>query len=277
MSGYMSFTGRTVFITGAASGLGKALVKRFHSLGANIAAVDITPERSEALIDELGTERIIACGADVRRTEELHNAVERTLEAFGAIDTVIPNAGIWDYYRSITRLDGQSLSDIFDEVFAVNVKGYLLTVEATWKELVKTHGSIVMTLSNASYYAAGGGPIYTAAKFADRGLMLQFAHELAPKVRVNGVAVGGMRTDLRGPASAGLDNRSFKQVMDKRPSGGNPYLPLHDISTEPESFTGPYMMLAHPEEGANMTGTVVKIDGGIAARGFEKSAGGDSL
>ncbi|WKD61579.1 Cis-2,3-dihydrobiphenyl-2,3-diol dehydrogenase [Corynebacterium ciconiae DSM 44920] len=271
------FQGHTLFITGAGSGLGAALARRFHAEGANVSVVDVSLERAHAVTTELGTSRALACSADVRSPHELHAAVDETCRMFGGIDTVIPNAGIWDYNRSVTRLNGDELASVCDEVFGINVKGYLLTVEATWRELVKSEGSIIMTLSNASYYPAGGGPVYTAAKFADRGLMLQFAHELAPKVRVNGVAVGGMRTDLRGPAAAGLDSRSFKDTMDRRPEGGNPYIPLHDISTDPRSFTGPYVMLADPADGANMTGSVIQIDGGIAARGFHTAAGGDCL
>ena len=171
----------------------------------------------------------------------------------------------------------EGLRPLFDEIFAVNVKGYLLTVEATWRELVKTRGSIVMTLSNASFYADGGGPVYTASKFADRGLMLQFAHELAPKVRVNGVAVGGMQTDLRGPKAIGLDSRSFSDTIGRRSGTANPYIPLHDISTDPAGFTGPYVMLASPADAGAVTGAIINADGGIAARGFRNSAGGDDL
>ncbi len=103
------------------------------------------------------------------------------------------------------------MSAAFDELFAVNVKGYLLAVEASWRELVKTRGSVVMTLSNSAFYPNGGGPLYTASKHACRGLVLELAYELAPKVRVNGVAAGGMRTDLRGPESMGMAERSIER------------------------------------------------------------------
>lgn len=59
---------------------------------------------------------------------------------------------------------------------SINAKGALLTAEATWKELIKTKGSMVFTLSNAAFYAAGGGDSYTASKFACRGIMLELAY-----------------------------------------------------------------------------------------------------
>lgn len=268
---------QTVFITGAGSGLGAALARRFTEEGANVAVVDRDLDRARGVVAELPAGAAIALDADVRSSASLHKAVETTLETFGQLDTVIANAGIWDWNRSVTRLGGEELGDIFDEVMAVNAKGYLLTVEATWRHLLQTRGSIIMTLSNAAYYAAGGGPAYTASKFAGRGLVIEFAYELAPKIRVNGVAVGGMRTGLSGPASGGLDSRSFSDVIDKRPEGGNPYIPIHDMSADPASFTGPYLMLASPTDAGNITGTIINVDGGISARGFAKTAGGDDL
>lgn len=190
----------TVLITGAASGLGAALAFRFNELGQNVVLLDRDLERAQETASALPhSDNTLALGADVRDSAQLHAAVDKAIDTFGQLDTVIPNAGIWDYNRSVTRLNGEEMGELFDELFAINVKGYLLTVEATWRHLVESEGNIIMTLSNAAFYAAGGGPVYTASKFADRGLMLEFAHELAPKVRVNGVAVGGMRTDLRGP------------------------------------------------------------------------------
>lgn len=269
--------GQTTLITGAGSGLGAALASRFVSEGSRVAIVDVDLDRAREVAGKLDADMVLPLAADVRDTHALHAAVESTIEKFGRLDTVIPNAGIWDYNRSVTRLDGEQLSAIFDEVMSINTKGYLLTVEATWRHLIASRGSIIMTLSNAAFYAAGGGPVYTASKFAARGLMLEFAYELAPKVRVNAVAVGGMRTNLSGPTAAGLGDRKFSDTMDRRGEGGNPYLPLHDISTEPATFTGPYVMLASPTDAGNITGTIINADGGISARGFAQSAGGDDL
>lgn len=270
-------SGSTVFITGGGSGLGAALARRFSEEGANVAIVDVDLDRSRAVAESLDPERVLPVAADVRSPEQLHEAVDSTLVKFGQINTVIPNAGIWDYNRSITRLSGEQIGDVFDEVMNINAKGALLTAEATWKKLIKTKGSMIFTLSNAAFYTAGGGPSYTASKFACRGIMLELAYELAPKVRVNGVAVGGMRTNLSGPHSAGLDNRKFSDVMDNRPEGGNPYIPLHHISTDPYNFTGPYVMLASDRDAGAITGTIIHADGGISARGFARISGGDDL
>jgi 2,3-dihydroxy-2,3-dihydrophenylpropionate dehydrogenase len=240
--------------------------------------------RSQGSLDEVVTAagalgaHVLTITGDVTSSVDMHAAVEATVSRFGQLDTLVPNAGIWDFQRSVTRLSGEELSVAFDELFAINVKGYLLAVEAGWKELVKTNGSVIMTLSNSSFYSNGGGPLYTASKFAARGLVTELAYELAPKVRVNGVAVGGMRTDLRGPESIGLKERSIAASFNKSEVvGDNPYLPLRHSSVEPEDFTGPYVLLASAKNSGVITGHIINADGGIGVRGFRTAAGGEDL
>lgn len=270
--------GEVALITGGASGVGRAVAQRYLDEGASVAIVGIDPEQNERAVAETAAgDRLLALTGDVRSPQDMADAVAATVKAFGKLDIVVPNAGIWDYNRSVTRLSGDELAAAFDEVMAINVKGYLLTVNAAWRELVASRGCVIMTLSNASFYSAGGGPVYTASKFAARGLVLQLAYELAPKVRVNGVAVGGMRTDLRGPASLSLDERRISASFDRNGPGSNPAIPLHDASTDPAAFVASYVMLGSRAESQNITGSIINVDGGIAARGFRSAAGGDDL
>src|ERR1700678_4259471 len=85
--------GRTVFITGAARGIGAETARRLHRKGANVALVGLEPERLEALAAELG-DRAAAFEADVTDYEALERAVAATVERFGAIDVGVANAGI---------------------------------------------------------------------------------------------------------------------------------------------------------------------------------------
>ena len=272
--------GTTALITGGGTGIGRAVALRFVAEGANVAIVGRTRETLDEVIAAAGEagERMLALAADVTSPADMHRVVEETVAKFGQLDTLVPNAGIWDFQRSITRLSGEELSQAFDELMGINVKGYLLAVEAAWPELAKTSGSVVMTLSNSSFYSNGGGPLYTASKFAARGLVTELAYELAPKIRVNGVAVGGMRTDLRGPKSIGLKERSIGDSFAKSEVvGDNPYLPLRHSSVAPEDFTGPYVFLASAQNSGVITGHIINADGGIGVRGFRTAAGGDDL
>ncbi|MFF9807920.1 SDR family NAD(P)-dependent oxidoreductase [Streptomyces coeruleorubidus] len=273
MSGWLE--GEVALITGGGSGIGRAVALRYLAEGARVVVLDRDAGQPGDLPDG-----VLAVAGDVRSPDDLHRAVEATVERFGKLDILVPNAGIWDYHRSVTRLSGKELSEAFDEVFGINVKGYVLAVEAAWRELVRSRGSIVMTLSNASFHTDGGGSLYTASKHACLGLLRQFAYELAPKVRVNGVAVGGMRTRLRGPESLGLRDRTLEASFAKNEASGDkqpPLIPLHDCSVEPQDFTGPYVLLASRTNSGTVTGAVIPADGGIAVRGFRTAAGGAGL
>ncbi|MFJ1709596.1 SDR family NAD(P)-dependent oxidoreductase [Kitasatospora sp. NPDC088346] len=280
--------GYAALITGGGTGIGRAVAERFLAEG---AAVTILGRRKEQLDEVMAAapdpSRIHAVTGDVRDSERLHAAVAETVDRFGKLDTLVANAGVWDYQRQLTRLGAEELDTAFDEVFSVNVKGYLLAAEAAWRELVKTRGSIVMTLSNASFYVNGGGPLYTASKHACLGLMRELAYELAPKVRVNGVACGGMNTDLRGPQALALGDRpisaSFAKNAERAKNGTQgadeppPLIPLHDSSTDPRDFTASYVLLAAREQSGPITGQAISVDGGIGVRGFAHAAGGDHL
>ncbi|MEO6116678.1 MAG: SDR family NAD(P)-dependent oxidoreductase [Pseudolysinimonas sp.] len=270
------------FVTGAGSGIGQAVALRYLREGAaGVAIFGRDEAKLRSTIDAAGddADRILPLVGDVRSSADLDSAIASTTERFGKLDILVPNAGIWDFNKSITRTPVAELEAIYDELFDINVKGYLLTVAAGWRELAKSEGSVVMTLSNAAFYSAGGGPVYTAAKHATRGLVTQLAYELAPKVRVNGVAIGGLRTDLRGPGSAGMDTRSIEQSFAKRDSerGPNMWLPLHHASDNPADSTGPYVLLASRQNAGVITGAIINADGGIGVRGFATAAGGDAL
>lgn len=270
--------GDVALITGGGTGIGRAVARRFAAEGARVVITGPHREVLDRVVaDQADPGAWLAVEADVRDTEQLHRAVESAVDRFGKLDVLVPNAGLWDFHRQVTRLSGEDLAAAFDEIFAVNVKGYLLTVEAAWRDLVRSNGSIVMTLSNASFYVNGGGAIYTAAKHACLGLMRELAYELAPHVRVNAVAPGGMRTDLRGPSAIGLEHRSIETSFAKQEPGTGMPIPLHHSSTDPVDFTGPYVLLASRTQSSTITGEVISADGGIGVRGFASPAGGDGL
>jgi 2,3-dihydroxy-2,3-dihydrophenylpropionate dehydrogenase len=277
MSGWLK--DYVALITGGGSGIGRAVAERFIAEGASVVIIGRNFEQlAEVVEGSADPSRMHAFQADVRDSEQLHAAVTETVQRFGKLDTLVANAGIWDYHRQLTKLTAAQLEETFDELFAINVKGYLLAAEASWRELVKTRGSIVMTLSNASFYVNGGGAIYTASKHACLGLMRELAYELAPKVRVNGVACGAMNTKLRGPEALDLQTRTLAaSFAKKKPGDPPPPIPLHDSSTDPRDFTGSYVLLASREQSGPITGQAIEVDGGIGVRGFAKAAGGDHL
>lgn len=261
-------------ITGGGSGLGRTLVERFIREGANVGVLESSAQRAEELRGTFGARVMVTVG-NVTRYADNVKAVEQTTAKFGRLDTFVANAGIFDFFQPLAQYDGDKLGDAFDELMAVNVKGGLLGARAALPELVKSGGNIIFTVSNAGFYPGGGGPVYTASKHALVGLIRQLAYELAPKVRVNGVAPGGMKTGLSGLNATGTAGQSLDQIatLDEMLVGITPLR----ISPKPEQYCAPYVLLASKENSAPTTGTIINTDGGLGVRGIAQVNGGESL
>ncbi|MDX2937920.1 3-(cis-5,6-dihydroxycyclohexa-1,3-dien-1-yl)propanoate dehydrogenase [Streptomyces ipomoeae] len=254
-------------VTGAGSGLGRAITDRFTAEGAHVVALD----RSEAKLAELSVElgeRVTTVTGDVTSYADNARACETAVARRGRLDTFVANAGLWDFGRSLADSDPDELQAGFDELFAVNVKALVLGAKAALPALTTSRGSVICTLSNAAFYPAGGGPLYVASKHAGVGLVRQLAYELAPEVRVNAVAPGGMATDLRGPASMGLNATSIENAFPIREYVKSTTA-LH-LDVRPEDYVGAYVLLAAREESSTVTGTVIDVSSfGIPRRPTE--------
>ncbi|WP_122261394.1 3-(cis-5,6-dihydroxycyclohexa-1,3-dien-1-yl)propanoate dehydrogenase [Ornithinimicrobium cerasi] len=257
--------GDVALITGAGSGLGRALVDRFVAEGARVVALDRSADRAAA-VQAAHEGSVVGVAGDVTVVEDNERAVARALAQFGRLDTFVGNAGLYDYGARVADTPAEALSRGFDELFAVNVKGCLLGVKAALDALVETSGSVVLTASLAARSAGIGGAVYTASKHAVVGLVGQLALELAPRVRVNAVSPGFMRTDIRGPRALGLDDRTLASFPDLDELA-RAVLPLQFLP-DPADYTGHYVQLASRANAAATTGVVVDCDGGFAVRGM---------
>jgi NAD(P)-dependent dehydrogenase (short-subunit alcohol dehydrogenase family) len=151
-------SGRTVFITGAARGIGAETARRLHGKGANVALVGLEPERLDAVAAELG-DRAIALEADVTDFDALQRAVEATVERFGGIDVGVANAGI-----AYTGPLATAPIEQVERTLAVNFLGVWRTDRALIEQIVEKRGYL---LNIASLAAVSHTPLmgpYTAAK-----------------------------------------------------------------------------------------------------------------
>lgn len=172
--------GRTVFITGAARGIGAGAAERLHARGANVALVGLEPERLEENAARLG-ERAMFCEADVTDFDALQAAVAETVERFGGIDVAIANAGI----AFSGALATEPLQHV-ERTLEVNMLGVWRTDRAVIEEITKRRG-YVLNISSLSAIAHSPmmGP-YTAAKAGVEALTDALRMESAP----SGVSVG---------------------------------------------------------------------------------------
>jgi cis-2,3-dihydrobiphenyl-2,3-diol dehydrogenase len=269
----MRLEGESVLVTGGASGLGLAIVDRFVAEGARLTVLDRSAEKLGELSRKHGA-AIEAVSGDVRSLADNQKAADAAVARFGKLDCAIGNAGIWDYQVSLDALRPEQIDAAFDELFHINVKGYLNLAKACLPSLVRSNGGLIFTVSNAGFGPAGGGPLYTASKHAVVGLIRELAYELAPAVRVNGVAPGPIETDLRGPQSLGLAERSIGGMDLKGVAA--PTVPLAFVPA-PADYAGGFVMLASRQDGRAATGSVITLDAGIDVRGIGGVARGGRL
>ena len=257
MTGWLE--GRRALVVGAGSGIGRAVVDAFLAEGAQVAVLERDRDKCAALAAALPAVPVTA--GDATTCEANDAAVAAAREAFGGLDVLVSCVGIFDYYRSIEDLDARAIDTAFDEIFAVNVKAMLHSVKAALPELKASGaGSVVLTESTSAYYAGRGGVLYVASKFAVRGLVTALAHDLAPEVRVNGVAPGGtLDTDLRGVPSLGLADRSLGATPG-RAADMAARVPL-GVAMTAEDMAGSYVFLASGRA-RGITGTTVHPDAG---------------
>ncbi|WP_296582306.1 3-phenylpropionate-dihydrodiol/cinnamic acid-dihydrodiol dehydrogenase [Xanthobacter sp.] len=265
--------GEVVLITGGGSGLGRAVVERFIAEGARIGVLERSAEKVAQLQADFA-DAMVAVAGDVRSMADNERAVRETVARFGRLDCFIGNAAVWDHGARLMDTAPERLPEAFDELFAINVKGYLLGAKAAATELVRSEGSMVFTLSNSAFYPGGGGPLYTASKHAAVGLVRQLAYELAPKVRVNAVAPSGMASDLRGPEALG--QQDMRIMGTRSPEAIRAILPLQ-FFPEPKDFTGPYVLLASRANNRTLSGVLINADCGLGIRGIRHVAGGLDL
>lgn len=269
----MRLRDEVILISGGASGLGRAVVDRLLEEGARVGVLD----RSARGLAELAAARgdaVVGVEGDVRSLADNRRAVAACVSRFGKLDCAIGNAGIWDFSTDLLALPDEAVDRAFDEVFHINVKGYLLLAKAALEALVESRGSMIFTISNAGFYPDGGGPLYTASKHAAVGLVRQLAFELAPRVRVNGVAPGGISTDLRGPDSLGMAQRSIADIDLARTAPERVPIGLLPAARD---YAAAYVFFACRADNVPATGSILNYDGGFGIRGLRRTMGGRDL
>lgn len=257
--------GYVAAITGANSGIGRAVAQRYLEEGAaGVVVLDRNVEGVAALALTYPG-RIFAIEGDVRDHCVHEEMIRVGIERFGQLDVLVANAGIFDFHRPFSRYSAETLAAALDDLVAVNVRGYLFAALAARESLIKSRGSMIFTASVAGVYAGGGGVLYTATKHAVVGAVRQLSLELAPDVRVNGVGPGGTLTDLRGSASLGHARRSLADKADVAAGRIAAAVPL-GFAQQPEDHAGLYVLLADRRNSRAITGQVFMSDGGAGMR-----------
>ncbi len=253
----------SALITGGTGGIGSAVVRRYVAEGANVTVLANNEAELLELQKELGDRIAIVCG-DVTSYEDNARAVALALETFGKLDVFVANAALFDYFTRLEKIPPEEFERHFQKLFAVNVQGYLLGAQAAIPALKESRGSMIFTLSNSAFYAGGGGILYVASKHAVVGIVRQLAYELAPYIRVNGVAPGATDTPMATLADLNEKSVPLNQLPNFAENAASS-VPLQKIA-EPDAHTGHYVLLASRENSALTTATIIHSDGGWEVR-----------
>jgi len=191
----MNVSGKTALVTGGGTGIGRAIALRLASKGANVAInYSRSSEDAQKTLEDvraLGADGCIV-QADVAKQADVDRMCRAVEERFGRIDILVNNAGRTDF---VPLEDLDSLTEeCWDNAFNVNVKGMFMVSRACAKQLRSNGGCILNITSIAGYNGMGSSIAYAASKAAGISLTKSLARVLAPKVRVNSIAPGIVKT-----------------------------------------------------------------------------------
>jgi NAD(P)-dependent dehydrogenase (short-subunit alcohol dehydrogenase family) len=250
----LELKGITALVSGGASGLGAACVRRFHANGSNVVILDRDGERAQALAEELG-DNARAAQADVTSEAEVGVAIQLAVDTFGSLQVVINCAGIGMALRTTSK-NGPHPLDVFETVIRINLIGTFNVIRQAAVVMAQNEpgasgerGVIVNTASVAAFDGQIGQAAYSASKGGIVGMTLPIARDLARDgIRVVTIAPGIFDT----PLMAGLPEAARESLGQQ--------VPFPPRLGKPEEYA---QMAQAVVENQMMNGETIRLDGGL--------------
>lgn len=191
-----TFEGQVAVVTGAGAGMGAAITRELASRGAAVAAVDLSVEAAERVVDRVRADggTAIAVRADISNRADVAAMAQTVRDELGAVRVLVNNAGILDDYLGV----GDTSHELWDRVIAVNLTGPFNVTKALLDQLLSHDDSAVVTVASiAAAVAGGGGVAYTSSKHALLGFTRQLAFDYGQRgLRANAVCPGAVETEM---------------------------------------------------------------------------------
>ncbi|GAA2062760.1 SDR family NAD(P)-dependent oxidoreductase [Williamsia deligens] len=241
---------KIVVVTGAGSGIGRAIARAFLANGATVVVTGRRREPLEETVAGADEQRTLVVPGDVSVRQDVEALVAATREKFGRIDIVVSNAGVHD--------GGGDITDLSDDDWAlmrgVNIDGFLHIAQATLPELVATGGNLVAVSSVSGIAGDWGQAAYNASKHAMTGFVRSLALDYGDRgVRVNAVLPAFTLTDM---TSGMADDEKALAPFVNRIALGRP--------GEPDDIAPAVLFLAS-DDARYVTGALLAVDGGTSA------------
>jgi NAD(P)-dependent dehydrogenase (short-subunit alcohol dehydrogenase family) len=245
----VSYAGRSALVTGAASGIGAAIVEALLEAGARVTACDVDEAKLAELAERLGDGELDTVVCDVGDDEQARAAVAGHVARYDGLDVLFNNAGIMDDYAPVSELDDEQ----YRRVMHVNVDGAMRMARAAVGVMIGAGGgSIVNTASAAALRGGRAGAAYTISKHATVGLTrsIAFMHA-ADGIRCNALCPGNTDTGL------GWRMRSNKTGLEAL----KPVFSTVPDATTPQRMAGVALFLGS-DEASDVTGEILLADRG---------------
>ena len=251
----MRLKNKNIVVTGASSGMGKAIVELFVKEGANVVAVARRKERLDKLVESLegNLGKVVAYVGDVSKESDNEGMIDLCVKEFGSLDVLVNNAGVMDDMGPI----GDATNEKYDQVMTINTFGPFCAMRKAVKVFLEQgKGGNIINVSSVGAQRSCAGAIYCASKAALNALSKNTAYMYQPNgIRCNVIAPGGIQTEISN--SMGMPNMAgygrVKNVLATSPAPG-----------EASDIAKAALFLAS-DESKYINGDVLVVDGGWIA------------